>query len=342
MKKTILLKSFCFSLILLISNPIFSNTNNSPNQSIFDVINYQELVEVNLKMNIDAVTSNRKNQEKHAAEFSFQDKNGQQQLWNIKVKLRGKFRRMKCENTPPLKLDFEKKELEAAGLARFDKIKLVTHCVNDDRLAKDLLVKEYLAYKLYNRVTSQSFKVQLVKINYEDTVSGSVTQQYGFLIEPTDQLVARLGAKEIEKAYNFSKDQYNDSQVKVVALFNYLIGNSDYSIQGMRNVKVLLRDGEHILIPFDFDFSGLVNAPYAIVKREHGIKNTRERVFLGFAEDAENLTSSVRLFQKIKGRFVRAIKECNHISNKEKRNMLDYIDSFYEGINYINSPPSVR
>ncbi|MEM6967094.1 MAG: hypothetical protein AAF573_20190, partial [Bacteroidota bacterium] len=245
MKNTILWKSICFSFALVVTIPVFSNTNIVSDQSIFDLLNYQEMVEVTLKTDLKALTDNRKNQEKHPAEFSFFDKNGQQQIWQIKVRLRGKFRRMRCENLPPIKLDFDKKELAAAGLADFDKLKLVTHCVNNDKLAKDLIVKEYLAYKLYNNVTTQSYKVQLVKINYENTRTGKVSQQYGFLIEPTDQLVARLGAKEIEQAFNFSKDQYNDSQVKVVALFNYLIGNSDYSIEGMRNVKVLLRDGEH-------------------------------------------------------------------------------------------------
>ena len=106
----------------------------------------------------------KRNTEKHPAVFSFTDQSGAVQTWNIKVNLRGKFRRTRCENLAPLKLNFKKSELKAAGLAKFDDMKLVTHCMSSKSDAKALLQKEYLAYRLYNELTENSYRVQLLKI----------------------------------------------------------------------------------------------------------------------------------------------------------------------------------
>ncbi|MCB9349767.1 MAG: hypothetical protein H6573_19980 [Lewinellaceae bacterium] len=68
-----------------------------------------------------------------AATLSFLDKQGNRQEWPLDISLRGKFRRMHCKDMPPLRLDFSKKDLEEAGLAQFDDLKLVNYCMGDDR-----------------------------------------------------------------------------------------------------------------------------------------------------------------------------------------------------------------
>ena len=329
---TILLFLFCNY------NNTFANSNLDTPQSIFDVLHYQELLEINLKMNIDSVFMDRKSEQKHPAIFSFKDQNGTVQDWNIKVHLRGKFRRIKCENLPPLKFDFKKKELEAAGLAKFDDLKLVTYCVNDAEEAKQLLIKEYLVYKMYNEITSQSYRVQLVSINYIDTNSGKISSQFGFLIEDTEQLQARLNITKREKAFGLNKERFNNGQVKVVALFNYMIGNSDWSIENNRNIKIMDKSEKFILIPYDFDFSGFVDASYATIKSEHGIRTVRDRVYLGFKKDLKNLKSAKRILKKKHPEFIRIIKNCKWLSSRERRELIRYIDSYFENNDFINLP----
>ena len=96
--------------IFLFSNQLIkANKATDIQNSIFDELHYQEMVEVNLELNMSEALSDRKNQEKHAAIFSYQDRSGQLQTWNIKVEQRGRFRRMKCENLPPIKLNFKKR-----------------------------------------------------------------------------------------------------------------------------------------------------------------------------------------------------------------------------------------
>jgi hypothetical protein len=330
MKNLIILRSIFLITLFLFSVQLKANKYADTKNSIFDELHYQEVIEVNLVLNKAKIFNNRKNQEKHNAIFSFHNQKGELQTWNIKVEQRGKFRRMKCENLPPLKLNFKNQDLVEADLTEFNDMKLVTHCVNDQEVAKQLLAKEYLAYKIYNQITNLSYRVQFVKINYKDVISGNTDTQYGILIEDTAQLRDRIHAEKVENTYNLAPEKYNTNQIKAVALFNYMIGNSDWSIQEMRNVKVLISNGQHILIPFDFDFSGLVDAPYVRLRPEHRLASSRERIFLGFRSDASYLKSA-RRFLKIKRKaIIKTIKDCSIISTKNKKEMIRYINSFYD------------
>lgn len=339
MRNSITFRAVTMIAIFLFSNQLIKANNIIATQnSIFDELQYQEMVEVNLELNTSEAFGDRKNQDKHEAIFSYQDQLGKLQTWNIKVEQRGRFRRMKCENLPPLKLNFKKRDLAEAGLIEFDDMKLVTHCVNDAKEAKQLLVKEYLAYKIYNQITNLSFRVQFVKINYKDVLSGKVDTQYGILIEDAAQLRDRINAEKDDKAYNLNPEKYNTNQVKAVALFNYMIGNSDWSIQEMRNVKVLVKDGQHILVPFDFDFAGLVDAPYVRLRPEHRLASSKERIFLGFRDDASDLKSARRFFKHKRIAIIKTIEDCSIISSKDQREMIRYINSFYDGNNVMKLP----
>lgn len=342
MKKTIAFRAITLIAIFLFSNQLIKANKNSDNQnSIFDELHYQEMVEVNLELNMSEAFSNRKNQDKHDAFFSYEDRTGQLKTWNIKVEQRGRFRRMKCEKLPPIKLNFKKRDLADAGLIEFDDMKLVTHCVSDADEAKELLVKEYLAYKIYNQITNLSFRVQFLKINYKDVVSGETETQYGILIEDNAQLRDRIDADKDEKAFNLKPDKFHTKQIKVVALFNYMIGNSDWSMQEMRNVKVMVKDGKRILVPYDFDFAGLVDAPYVQLRPEHKLASSKDRIFLGFRDDASDLKSARRYFKYKRDPIIKTIKDCTLLSKRNKREMIQYINSFYDNNSYINLPPTM-
>ena len=327
---------FLIVIITTISGFGFSTNNNVP--SIFDELSYQEVVEVNLEMNSKEVFDNRRNAKEHKAIFSYLDKNGISQKWNIKVTLRGKYRRMKCENLPPLKLNFKKGDLKEAGLSRFDDMKLVTYCVEDEKDAKQLLLKEYLAYKLYNQITEESFRVQFIKINYKDVLVGEEEQQYGILIEDTAELRSRIGAEKVKSKFNIPLDSFDEEQIKTAALFQYMIGNTDWSLAQSHNVKILSKDGKKIAIPYDFDFSGLVNAPYAVLNPDFLITSNKDRIYLGDEKNVENMEMTMALFSDKKDAFLQTIKDCKLLSGKNRREMTKYIKSFYKNIDTINFP----
>jgi hypothetical protein len=184
---------------------------------------------------------------------------------NIQLKTRGIFR-LKSSNCffPPLKLKLHKKEAKGTIFSDYEKLKLVLPCQKNKRYEQYVLL-EYLAYKIYNILTEYSFRVQLVKLRLEDLEKKKPDySMYAFLIEPVKSLAKRNNAKELE-VKNIHPNLTDQKLMNQLALFQYLIGNTDWSVKALHNIKLLSRDSlqKPVAVPYDFDFSGLVNATYA-------------------------------------------------------------------------------
>ena len=310
--------------------------------SIFDLMHYQEVLEVDLTLDMGALLADRKSKESFPAQWSFRDQEGQLQDWATKVKIRGKFRRLKCSAMPPLKLNFKKGALAEAGLAKYDDLKLVMPCVDDPKEAKELLLKEYLAYRIYNQLTDESYRVQFLRINFKDQQTGEIQQKWGFLIEDTAELRARLGAEKCEKKFGITPEQVNPEQFKTMALFQYMIGNTDWSLfHVVRNVKPLQMGEQLISIPYDFDFAGLVNAPYAIINPNYALTSLRERIYLGELKDLKTLGSTITHFKQKEKAILRLIKGCKELPRASRNDLILYIRSFYQSLPQIQLPITI-
>ena len=313
---------------LLLAQSLHADSNPNPQKSIFDLMHYKEVLEMTIEIDMEELQYNRRNQEYMTAGIWFEDADGQKQAWRIKAKQRGKFRRMNCA-MPPLKLNFKKAELAVAGLAQFDDLKLVTHCIDHKAEAKKLLVREHLTYELYNTLTDASFRTQLVRITYKDINTGKKTKQYGIIIEDLAQVRSRIKAKKLKRE-EIELDQINLAQLQQVALFQYLIGNADWGIHTVRNIKMVKKGKSIIAIPYDFDFAGLVNAPYAIPNPNYYLVSIRERIYLGLEKDVAALSDTLELFRNKQENFHKVIKSSKLLSYEDRREMLNYIDSFFQ------------
>lgn len=320
---------------------VLALTSTTAQKSILDVMSYKEVLSVTIEADFAALDSARRTAEKHKAVLTFEDETGTEQQWNIKLSNRGNFRRLRCEMAP-LKMDFKKKDLKAAGLTKFDDMKLVTHCVANKGEAKSLLQREYLAYKLYNEITEYSYRVQLLKINYIDAITGKKTKHWGFLIEDTAALIQRIGATEkVENHLNLPRDTFHDGLLKIASVFQYMIGNSDWDIQVGRNVKYLIKDGKVLVILYDFDFSGIVNASYAIPNPNFGLPNVKSRIFLGYHEDIDKLKSTLSFFKTKRLSLLEKVEEFRILDESSREEIIYYLDSFYQTFNEITLPVKV-
>lgn len=324
---------------LLYINVLFASNEPSP-KGIFDVLSYQQVVNIQLTFDLEAVKADQRSETEYPAQLSFKDSDRSQQEWDIKIRGRGKFRRAKCNEMPPLKINFRKKDLEAAGLATFDDFKLVTYCVDDYNTAKELLLKEYLAYRMYNQITDLSFRVQLVNITYKDSNTGARKKQMGFLIEDTAQLRSRVGAEKSEYDRVVEADRFHPQYRRTVALFEYLIGNTDWEITFGKNVKHIVKDGMLIPVPYDFDFSALVGASYAtFTPSVYGQTSMGDRVYLGFERASQDLEATVALFEDKRKAMYRTIQEFKLLSARERTAMTEYLDTFFDDGGILNFPP---
>jgi len=218
--------------------------------------------------------------------------------FGIKIRQRGEFRRQK-ENCsfPPLAINFKRNTIQGSLFQGQNKIKLVTHCRNRKAFEQNLLT-EYLAYKLYNQLTDFSYKVRLAKITYIDS-SGyrKPISRFGFFIETKEEFEKR-NCVSFVKTKNLHQEVLDRFQMTLVTIFQYLIGNTDWSVPNRHNIDLYLANPKDQFIPvtYDFDFAGIVNAPYAQPQPMLGISKVTDRLYRGFPRDSDEINAVVDLF----------------------------------------------
>lgn len=322
--------------LLMVGSAFSHSFNNS--RTIFDELEREEVLKVTLRADFSLLLADRHTDEAEKATFTYEDQDGREQTLEAKLELRGKYRRRICE-FPPLMIKFKKNELRARGLSDHNDLKLVTHCLEDKLPGNENVLREYLAYKLYNQLTDRSYRVQLVRITYEDE-SGTIgrTTRYAFLIEDTDEMAERLGGEEFEKMNPSASELVTETE-NLLAAFQYMIGNEDWSLQMGRNVKLVRPlDGSPLIpVPYDFDFSGLVNASYAKPNTDIGLSSVRERAFLGEPRETEVLTKTLSLFKEKKEELYDTVRSFNALSRSMRGDIIQYLESFYDSMDLLLS-----
>jgi hypothetical protein len=249
----------------------------------------------------------------------------------VRLKTRGIFRKSYC-NIPPFWLNIRKSGIESEALEGIMKMKVVTHCMNKDSY-QDYVLKEYLAYKMYNIVSPFSFKVRLLKIKFIDTGrKNKLTEGWAFAIEPKKVMVKRLNAKLIDNI-KLSMRSMNPGIMDNLALFNYMIGNTDYSIPGLHNVKLITLNNPGprgiIPVPYDFDFTGFVNTIYAKPANNTRISEVTSRYYTGVCRSDDIFEKRVANFNSYSGDIHRLLQPFEYINLKQKLEMMRFIESYF-------------
>ncbi len=324
--------------VLLAATTTILAVPKQPSGTIFDHFLQDDILEFTLETDLTELLENRRTEDYLPAKFTFEDKEGREFTQEIKVKPRGKFRRRVC-NFPPLMLNFSKGSLEEKGyIPEYDKLKLVSHCIDDKFESKEHVMKEYLAYKLFNELTGQSYRVQLAKVTYIDSKGtlGKI-KRYGFIIEDTDEMARRLGGEECEDCHGLGPDTLALGSENLMAVFQYMIGNSDWNLNMMRNLKMVkpFDGGPVIPVPYDFDFAGMVNAPYAIPNSEVGQLTIRQRVFQGLEADQELFLQTLQYFMTKKESLIEEVRRFKELSGNSRKEIIDYLNTFFQDVEAI-------
>jgi len=219
----------------------------------------------------------------------------------IRVRARGEFRRSNCYFTP-LKLKFNKSEIRGTLFEGNKELKLVLPCLIGVA-SDDYVLKEFLAYKLYEVVSPYHYKTRLVRVDFTE-IKGRREREHqllGFLVEDHGTLAKRLDGKRYRAKL---PPQMQDDEASLQNnMFEYAIGNTDFSVRLQHNQKLYYFQGKYLSIPYDFDMSGLVNAPYAMVSNVQTlpvpITEVTERVYKGYRRDSV-------LVQRVRRQFLDA------------------------------------
>ncbi len=323
--------------------PITNDPLVKSQKTIFEILSREEVIELTITTDLTNLIENRRTEDYFPATFTYPDEQGNEVTRDIEVQPRGKFRRRVCD-FPPVRLKFAKKDLERTGLrTSFNKLKLVTHCIDDKIVGNDNLLKEYLIYQLYGKLTPNTYRAQLVKITYIDSEGKTAkVKRYGILLEDTDEMAERLGGEELD-VMNASKDSISAKDEATMAMFEYMIANTDWTTEMLRNVKLVLPKGsaKAIPVPYDFDFSGLVNASYAIPLSEKGLLTIRDRVYLGHFKDQALLRQTLAHFIQQKEAVLQTVKSFKLLSVESREDVMNYLQSFYDAVEPAYADASV-
>ena len=251
----------------------------------------------------------------------------------LRIKTRGHFRKMPANcKYPPILLNFAKSSTpENSVFYGQDKTKLVTPCRGDE-----YVIQEYLVYKLYNIITPKSFKARLVKVIYQDTVKDkSSDPYYGMLLEEEDQMAERNQSICLD-VDGFRPEATQKEDFLKMAVFQYMIGNTDWSVQYLQNIVLVSADSTSLpsTVPYDFDHAGIVRAPYARPAEELLMKSTLERRYRGYCmPEMEQFTSVFELFNQHKNEFYAVYEDNPLLDSKYVEKTIKFFDEFFETIN---------
>ena len=273
--------------------------------------------------------------------FAYVQDDGTEEVLDLKLRTRGNFRRSvdNCEFTP-IRLNFRKKQVDDTLFDGQDKLKLVTHCMDHKRSFEQHVIREYLAYRILQLMTDKSFGVRLFHVTYVDSDRGRRMTKYAFVIEDKDDVAERIGMTPV-KIHETTHYDLDATQDILVNVFQYMIGHTDYSLvrgpppEGCCHNAVLLSESDgppFTPLAYDFDFSGLVGAPYAVAHPSLRIRNVRERYFRGQCKNIDLLPDTLQQFLDKKESVYAIIDELDMLTNKDRGEVTRYLDAFFKEI----------
>jgi hypothetical protein len=260
----------------------------------------------------------------------------------IQLRTRGNVRRNPrlCEFAP-LRLEFPKDGAKGTLFEGQGGVKLGTHCQGDS-VFQQYMLKEYLANRLLNTLTPRSLRVRLARVTYADTDPGKKPYtKLGILYENANDLAKRMEARELPVPRQMF--QYLDpGSLLFMSLFQYMIGNTDYSILVLHNVMMLDdAKGVRYPVPYDLDYSGLVNAHYAAPVKELGIVSVRDRLYRGPCRPENVVQEALQPFREKQGELLAlpASLEPLGLDEGQRKNTEKYLNEFFE---LISRPDKVK
>ena len=291
-----------------------------------------EILDITMKGDFRKILNNREGEAKYyPVSLTYPDENNNAVSISIKVKTRGHFRRERSNCTyPPLLLSFPAATADSSFFPQASSLKLVMPCRREE-----FIVHEWLVYQLYNLITPQSFRARLVRVNLEDVNNKKMPSPfYGILLEEEKQMAKRNNMLLVKRKIR-PQQTVTESFLRM-SMFEYLVGNTDWSVEYLQNIKLIAADSaaEAITVPYDFDLSGIVNSPYAKPAPELEMASVRQRRYRGYCiKDMSLFDSTIAFYNRIKPAIYGLYTNCSLIDDKYKKVTIQFLDEFYVIIN---------
>jgi hypothetical protein len=229
----------------------------------------------------------------------------------------------------PLAINFVKKEMAGTEFDGQTKLKLVTHCQDGDSYEQRVL-RELLVYRLHNLLTPRSFRVRLARATYVDAASGkTVAARHAFFIEDEADVARRLEGRAVSLPRLLFSDLEPESLTQMM-LFQYLIGNTDFSIFALHNVAMVATPARVFYpIVWDFDVTGLVNPPYGVPSAALGLMSIRDRLYRGPCRSMQELEPALAIFRAKQAAAMALVDSVPGFDERNRRDVAAFLGQFF-------------
>jgi hypothetical protein len=296
----------------------------------------EQIIEVSLTTNFGTLIGQKKDPVFQPATITWHNTDSLGDVTEpIRVRLRGNFRKDQC-SFASMMFDFSD-STKKSKLNNLKALKIVVPCEwgSDD---EQWVLREYLVYKIYQLFTDMSFRARLLKFKFDDN-SGTFKpyKQFGFALEPIDDLAKRNGYKEVKEKRKVGTEETNRAHTTMVSIFQYMIGNTDWAVPPRHNIKLIdhkdsVAIGKPFLVPYDFDYCGAVNALYADPPPHIGIEKVTDRKYLGFPRTMQEIKDAIALFLKNEEAIYALIANFAPLKKAGKDELTLFIQDFYKEI----------
>lgn len=253
----------------------------------------------------------------------------------VKIRPRGIWRRKTCA-LPPVRLNFDKDSTHKTLFTKQNRVKLVIACKDNDD-SEQYLLSEFQLYRAYKLVSPLAFEARLARVAFVDAKKGDTVQnRFAFLSEEPEDAAKRMGGKVLD-VKNVLGDDLDEMTRATFGVFQYFIGNTDFSVTGLHNVLLLAKDSIlNVAFPVarDFDWSGAVDARYAFPDYRLPIKNVRQRLMKGDCASKVAYDSVFTIFRARKDAIYGLYRDSLAVGMKPDvvKRTLEYFDDFYKTI----------
>ena len=308
-----------------------------------------DLLELMIEAPLTTIFDDRdQDSEYHPGELSYVDASGNPVVLDIRARTRGHFRlQMRTCGFPNLQIDFRRRQVENTVFAGLNQVSIVAHCQDTRPEYEQFTLQEYLAYRTFNLLTDRSVRVRLARATYVDTDGRRDSlAKYMFILEPFEMVAARHGW-EVLKIAAVPPSEHHRFSLPLVEVFQFLIGNTDWSpfqksTDGncCHNGKLIgTMGGPVILVPYDFDWSGVISAPYARPAPEVGVAHVHDRRYWGICRPPEEFVPVFDLLNERRPAIYDLWRGQAGLEERRLTRSLEYFDEFYE---IINDPAKTR
>jgi hypothetical protein len=252
---------------------------------------------------------------------------------SVQLGTRGHFRLMarNCDFVP-LRVEFPRDLTNGTLFEGQTSLKLGTHC-RGDRSYDNYTLREYLTYRLFTLVTPLSFRARLGRATYVDAATKkTIGSRYSIFIEHENEVARRFGGRIVELPRIVFTDLDAPTLTRMM-LFEYMIGNTDFSLWALHNVRIVQDPARRLYpVPYDFDLSGFVHAPYASPDPRIGIRSVLDRLYRGPCRTADEFEAAVAAFRAKRADMVGLIDSMTDLDRDAREEAREFLESFFRSI----------